>query len=142
MNRRNLLKAGLAGSAAGLIYLPSTVRGDIPATELAGKIYFTEANPGRWSHKAQTHLPRISTARTGDNLKITVTTPHEMKPWEHYIVKHQLLDKNFNLLFDRIFNPEKDTIPVSEFILGTYSGSLYALSMCNKHDVWLGEITI
>ncbi len=142
MDRRFFLQAGLTGAAASLIPVSRTTYGAIPSTPLAGKIYFTEASPGHWSHKAAGHLPNVTTEKSSNTLKVTVTTAHEMKPWEHYIVKHQLLDKNFNLLFDRMFNPEVDLAPVSEFVLGNYSGSLYALSMCNKHDVWLSEVII
>lgn len=63
-----------------------------------------------------------------------------MNGYEYYIVKHVLLDNKFNFL-DELCNPEKET-PMSVFSVNNDSGNIYALSMCNKHDVWLNSAEI
>jgi superoxide reductase len=41
-----------------------------------------------------------------------------------------------------MFNPDKDKAAISTFTLENYSGAIYALSMCNKHDLWLNSATV
>jgi superoxide reductase len=48
-----------------------------------------------------------------------------------------LLDKNYKFIDEKMFDPTKDQTAMSTFALQDYSGSIYALSMCNKHDLWL-----
>ena len=60
-----------------------------------------------------------------------------MKAYEHYIVKHVLLDSNHKFLDEHLFDPTKDMAAISTFTLQGYSGMLYVLSLCNKHDLWL-----
>jgi len=36
-----------------------------------------------------------------------------------------------------LFDPTKDTAAISTFTLRDYKGPIYALSLCNKHDLWL-----
>jgi len=68
---------------------------------------------------------------------VTVVTAHEMKGYEHYIVKHVLLDHSYKFLQEHLFDPSKDTGAISTFTLIDYKGPIYALSLCNKHDLWL-----
>ncbi len=133
MDRRDFVKVALGGVAGSLV-APQAVMAEA-AQALAGNVYYTKAQPGRWAKKAGGHLPAIEVG----NGKMRVTTGHEMKDYEHYIVKHQLFDKDFNLLGERLFDPKTDKAPISEYDLKGYSGPLYATSMCNKHDVWLNE---
>jgi len=53
------------------------------------------------------------------------------------IVKHVLLDQNYKFIDEYLFHPVKDKAAISTFTLHDYSGPIYALSMCNKHDLWL-----
>lgn len=142
MERRNFIKLTLAGIGASVI-TPA-----LNAAELAKQlpsapdIYYTKDAPGRWSGKVATHLPSIQVEKTGGNVTVKVVTPHEMKGYEHYIVKHVLLDKDYKFLDERLFDPGKDKEAVSTYTLENYHGAIYALSMCNKHDLWLSSAEI
>lgn len=140
MDRRHFVRLGLASSAAGLLLPAAAARaeGDVLATPFAGGIYYTRANPGRWAEKAAGHSPVVETS----GKMVLVTTPHEMKAHEHYIVKHLLLDANMKVLGEKMFDPTKDSAAVSEYELAGFSGAAYALSMCNKHDVWVTAFNV
>ncbi|MCG8611586.1 MAG: hypothetical protein MI864_13730, partial [Pseudomonadales bacterium] len=109
---------------------------------MAGGVYYTKESPGRWSKKVDGHLPHFEIEKAGMDTMVRVLTGHEMKGYEHYIVKHVLLDADFGFLQENMFDPMKDKSPISDFKLTGYTGKLYALSMCNKHDVWLNSIEI
>ncbi|OSM08735.1 hypothetical protein MAIT1_04785 [Magnetofaba australis IT-1] len=50
-----------------------------------------------------------------------------------------LLDAHYGFIDEKLFDPNADE-PVSEHKLPSgYSGPIYALSMCNLHDVWLAS---
>lgn len=136
MDRRTFVRLAVAGSGAGII-APKAVLAGIPDNPMAGGVYYTKEAPGRWSGKEKTHLPVIEIKSSEGSKTVQILTPHEMKGHEHYIVKHILLDKNFRFLNEKLFDPAKDSSPVSSFPLGDYSGALYALSVCNLHDSWL-----
>ena len=83
-----------------------------------------------------THLPTVEIEKS----TVKVTTAHEMNGFEHYIVKHVLLDKNYQFLDEHLFNPTVDKAAISTFSLPNYRGMLHVLSLCNKHDLWLTSI--
>jgi superoxide reductase len=135
MNRRNFMRLGLA--SAGFLTLNAT---PLLAAETktagiigAGGLFYTKENAGRWAGKIATHLPTVEIEKS----TVKVTTAHEMNGFEHYIVKHVLLDKNYQFLDEHFFNPTTDKIAQSTFNLPNYSGTLHVLSLCNKHDLWL-----
>ena len=41
----------------------------------------------------------------------------------------------------RYFDPEKDT-PTTDHDVSSLRNVVYAISMCNKHDLWLGAIKV
>lgn len=139
MDRRNFIRFGLAATASGLVVPTASLAADTQAGE--GGIYYTKNQPGRWAAKAGGHVPQISLqknmGKTGRETLVEVVTPHEVKGFEHYIVKHILLDKKYNILAEYLFDPTKELQPRSEFKLGSYNGPIFALSVCNKHDTWL-----
>lgn len=134
MERRNFIRLGVMGTAAGII-APSGVLAGTKSSSAAGGVYYTKDAPGRWSKKVTGHLPHVEIDKSAG--KIQVVTGHEMAGFEHYIVKHVLLDGDYNFMAENMFNPTKDKAPISTFDLNNYDGIVYALSMCNKHDVWL-----
>lgn len=146
MDRRHFVRLGLAGSAAG-IFAPPAARAGTPSagtpsvdpftSPMAGGLYYTLEAPGRWAKKAKGHAPVIE--RNGGTVQ--VTTPHPMDGYVHYIVKHMILDENFQFVREVMFDPEKDA-PISEHDLGGLKNTIYAISMCNKHDVWLGALKV
>ncbi len=144
MDRRVFIKG--IGSTVGIMiptFAIATSTDNLSYADLAGALFYTEAAPGRWSEKVAGHVPRIEQQSAANKqLKIKVVTGHEMKGYEHYIVKHILLDKKFKFLDEHLFDPSKESAPISEFELTQYSGTLYALSVCNQHDTWLNSIEI
>lgn len=139
MERRDFIHFTVASAGASLIAPALTLAaGDDQATA-SREIYYTKEAPGRWAGKVATHLPTIEITKAGDTSTVNIVTPHEIKGYEHYIVKHVLLDKNYKFIDEHLFDPTKDSAAVSTFTLKNYSGALYALSLCNKHDLWLNS---
>lgn len=140
MERRDFMRVVMAGTAGSLV-LPREALAGQSADRFAGSVYYTEQAPGRWAKKVGGHLPKINVKREGSDSVIEVVTGHEMKGFEHYIVKHVLLDAQMQLLGETMFDPNKDS-PYSSYRLPAYSGMVYALSMCNKHDTWMNMIEV
>ena len=141
MDRRHFVRLGLAGGAAGIV-APRAARADAVSLDpftspMAGGLYYTKESPGRWAKKARGHAPVIE--RNGGVFQ--VTTPHPMDGYIHYIVKHMILDENFQFVREVMFDPEKDA-PITEHDIGGLKNVIYAVSMCNKHDVWLGALKV
>lgn len=147
MERRDFMRLSAASAVGGLVLSQSASAEMImaPANPLpigAGSVFYTKEAVGRWKGKEATHLPSIEIKKAGNIVTVNVVTPHEMKGYEHYIIKHVLLDKNYIFLDEHMFNPTVDQVPMSTFTLKDYSGTLHALSMCNKHDLWLSSVKV
>jgi len=136
MERRKFIRLSVAGMGASII-APTIALADTSKQVGGADIYYTKDAPGRWSGKVATHLPTIEIEKTGGKVTVKIVTAHEMKGYEHYIVKHVLLDQNYKFIDEQLFDPTKDQAAISTFTLHDYSGPIYALSMCNKHDLWL-----
>jgi superoxide reductase len=141
MERRDLIKWGLAGLGVTIL-TPTEVLAKNVKPAPVSDIYYTKESPGRWKDKVTGHLPSIGIEKTGGKITIKIVTSHEMKGYEHYIIKHVLLDQNHKFIDEHFFNPEKDKVAVSTFTLDNYNGTIYALSMCNKHDLWLNSANV
>lgn len=142
MERRNFIKLGVASVGAGIV-VPASVLAEKPKQQaVISDIYYTQESPGRWSEKVAGHLPSIGIEKKEGKVIVKVVTAHEMKDYDHYIVKHVLLDKNYKFLDEYLFNPTKDKVAISTFTLDNYSGDLHVLSMCNKHDLWLNSAKV
>lgn len=139
MDRRNFIRLGIAGTIAGSM-TPTIVSAD--TNKLAGGLYYTKDAPGRWSKKIAGHLPTIEVSKAYVGAFLRITTPHPMNGYEHYIVKHIILDKNFNFIAEKMFNPLQDKTAESEFSIGKYRGLINVLSVCNQHDTWLNAAII
>jgi superoxide reductase len=142
MERRDFIRWGVTGLGATIITPTMVLAKNATPPMPVGDIYYTKESPGRWKDKAATHLPSIGIEKSGNKVTIKVITSHEMKAYEHYIVKHVLLDQNYKFIEEQLFNPDKDKAAISTFTLDNYSGAIYALSMCNKHDLWLNSATV
>lgn len=141
MKRREFINTGLVSVATGLVAPKLALAGDNQQT-MAGGVFFTKKNPGRWGEKVASHLPNVETESAREKVIVKVTTAHGMDGYNHYIVKHVLLDQKYNYLDEKIFNPMKDKVPESTFTLENYKGYIHVLSMCNQHDVWLKGVKI
>ena len=141
MNRRHFVGLSMFGAGA-VMMLPKLILAGLPESPLAGGVFYTKDHPGRWIGKAGGHVPVIAVEKREGDVKIQVTTPHEMKGHEHYIIKHILLDQKYGFIQEKLFDPSKDKAAVSEFTLKDYSGPLYTLSLCNLHDLWLNMIEV
>ncbi len=142
MERRKFIRLSMVGVVGAGIIAPTIAPADGSEPTVGADIYYTKEDPGRWSGKVATHLPNIEIEKVGGKVTIKIVTAHEMKGYEHYIVKHVLLDQNYKFIDEYLFNPTKDLLAISTFTLHDYSGPIYALSLCNKHDLWLNKAEV
>jgi superoxide reductase len=142
MERRDFISISMVGAGVSLAAPGIVLAGKAGKMAMAGGVFYTKDAPGRWSKKVAGHLPSIEVEKSSNKAKIKVVTSHEMKGFEHYIVKHVLLDQDYNFMDERMFDPTTQKIASSIFEVSNYRGPIYALSLCNKHDLWLnaGEI--
>jgi len=145
MDRRSFIRIGVAGAATGIIapqiVLAGPLKKKMSAGNMAGGVFYTKEAPGRWKKKAGAHSPIITKTDAG----VQVVTGHPMKANDHWIIKHVLLDSDFNFIAQNMFNPSKDKAAISDFSFSDrpgYSGAVYALSVCNKHDSWLSVLEV
>lgn len=139
MNRRHFIKTTLTGAAVSSL-ASGFARADTASPSAEGSIYYTRSKPGRWAQKAEGHLPRIEIEKNGTDIKVKVTTAHEMRGHDHYIIKHVVLDEQYGFIAEKLFDPSRDTVPVSEFTLKQpEGGKIHVLSLCNLHDLWLSS---
>jgi superoxide reductase len=141
MQRRLFLKRlGLFGVAASVALPKIAMAGGMfnpMNSNLAGSLFYTMEAPGRWTGKEAGHVPMFE--RSGN--MIEVTTGHEMDGYTHYIIKHVLLDENLDFVAETLFNPEADA-PISTYDISGMKNSLYAVSLCNKHDAWVNRLQL
>ena len=104
---------------------------------LAGSFYYTKKKPGKWKDLTKSHIPILEVKK---NILI-VSTLHEMKGYDHYIIKHIILDEKFKIISEKTFDPSFET-SISEHNITGYSNRIYVLSICNKHDAWLQTIKL
>jgi len=142
MERRDFIRLSAASIGAGIVAPAIVLAETEKQVKGASDIYYTKDDPGRWSGKVATHLPNIEIEKASGKITVKVITAHEMKGYEHYIVKHVLLDRNHKFLEEHLFDPSRDKAAISIFTLQDFSGPLYVLSMCNKHDLWLNATDV
>lgn len=140
MDRRHFIQLSAASLATGLV-APVATFAEGTAKKTAD-LYYTQESSGRWHGKEATHLPTIEVSTLNGKINVNVVTAHEMKGFEHYIVKHVLLDKDYQFIDEHMFNPTVDKTAISTFTLESYSGVFYSLSLCNKHDLWLASAEV
>lgn len=133
LNRRDFLKTSL-GIAAGVSVANISVVSAGSGTLPPGLLY-TKENPGKWHKKVNSHLPIVKV----EGNKVTVETKHGMTE-KHYIVRHTLVSKSGEVLGEKTFSPS-DEEAISVFELPPGKPALYATSFCNKHDMWVAEIS-
>ena len=141
MQRRSFIRIALAGAATGIIapeIVLASPMGKKISSNMAGGVFYTKDSPGRWAEKAGSHSPIIEKVETG----VRVVTGHPMKPNDHWIIKHVLLDSDFKFIAENIFDPNKDKAALSNFSLAGQKEVVYALSVCNLHDSWLTMLEI
>jgi len=133
-NRRDFMKKSLVAST-GLL-AASVLPASASKNTKANIFTYSKDHQGRWEGKAGSHAPVVS--KKGS--KVTVETKHGMAE-KHYIVKHSLVTETGEVLGEQVFFPD-DKKAISTFdIKGNYK-TLYALSFCNLHDLWVTEFTI
>jgi superoxide reductase len=142
MERRDFIRLSAASAGASLIIPTLALAAGDELSTASKDIYYTKDAPGRWAGKIATHLPTIEITKAENTSTVKIATPHEIKGYEHYIVKHVLLDKNYKFIDEHLFDPTKENAAVSTFTLNNYSGAVYALSLCNKHDLWLNSAEV
>lgn len=143
MDRRQFIRLGVTG-ATGILVAPRAVlaTGSGADPRMAGSVFYTEEAPGRWSKKVTSHLPNISVEKQAGGNVIQVETRHVVEGYNHYIVKHVVLDQDYRFVAEHMFDPIQETHPLSTFDLKDYSGTVYVLSVCNIHDTWMNTAEI
>jgi superoxide reductase len=143
MDRRDFMRIGLAGGVAGAVLPQRLLADEDDSPSMAGGVYHTKEYPGRWAKKVSSHSPKLEKTTGPDGqVMVKVVTDHPQQGYKHYIVKHLLLDAKYRFMAEKMFDPEKED-PISQFPLPAgYKGRVYALSMCNKHDLWLNGMEI
>jgi desulfoferrodoxin (superoxide reductase-like protein) len=148
--RRQFLKMVAAGPAGAALLPLFAQTGQCSATQdveqvaetlgrLPANIIYTKDHQGVWKGKSGSHLPQLNAERSGDKLKLTVTTKHGMVA-SHYIVRHTVVDGSGEVLGAKTFN-WKDK-PVSTYEIDLPAGGkrgLFVMSYCSKHDLWLAQ---
>lgn len=133
-NRRHFLKTALMAAAGGSLGLAANLRAE--PTLPAGLVY-TRENPGKWAGKDGSHLPQV----TVEGNSVTLKTDHIMTE-KHFIVRHTVVAADGTVLGEKTFMPaDEDAVSVFTLPEGT-SGTLYATSFCNKHDLWVTEFSV
>lgn len=130
-SRRNFLKTAAVATVAATT-LPAFAS-SMPAANIF--VYSTK-NPGRWKGKEASHAPVVTVKGT----TFTVETKHMMTE-PHYIVKHSIVTASGEVLAENVFFSH-DTQALSTFEIQTKEKTLYALSFCNLHDLWVTEFTL
>lgn len=141
MDRRHFIRFGIAGLGSTVV-APRLVLAGSTDSPMAGGVYYTAAAPGRWDKKVLSHLPSIEVSKQAQGKTIEVFTRHTIEGYDHYIVKHLVLDKDYRFLDEHRFDPMKEKEARSQFSLGDYSGTIYVLSVCNQHDTWLNVVEV
>jgi superoxide reductase len=133
-NRRNFLKMAVP---AGAVSLLASGCESTPAS-LPGNIVYSEANQGVWQGKAGSHAPVLTTA--GD--QGVLETKHGMSP-AHYIVRHTIVTEAGEVIFSNTFSyDDKEAKSTFELSLLKKGQKYIALSYCNKHDLWMSEVSV
>ena len=143
MNKRDFIRIAVAGSAGALFVPQELMAGMVePAlkNKLAGGVFHTETAFGRWNRAvADVHLPTFE--KRGSNLHVS-SDHHPMDAYSHWIIKHQLLDSNFNFITEHLYDPKTDKRPETSFDLGNRKGLIYVLTICNIHDMWVNATEV
>jgi superoxide reductase len=136
---KNTLPVGVASlflatgvdTAAAEVDTVGTLLGQLPKN-----IVYSKSHEGIWKGKAGSHVPKVSL----NNGLGRIVNAHGMSP-QHYIVRHTLLSEEGEVLFGHTFAYDDDQA-TSEFDGSKVKSgkTYYALSFCNKHDLWLAEI--
>lgn len=142
MDKRDFIRVSVAG-VAGALFVPRVLMAGMvePAlkTKLAGGVYHTDVAFGRWNKKiSELHL--AETSKHGHDLH--VISHHPMPGYQHYIVKHELLDANFNFITEHRYDPTKVKTPETTFNIKGHKGLIYVMTMCNVHDVWINATEV
>lgn len=130
-DRRDFLKSSLAVST-GLL-AATTIPAMAQESGVTNIFAYSTNEPGRWKGKAGSHAPVVSV----EGNKVTVETRHGMAE-SHYIVKHTLVTAEGEVLGEKVFSPKDKKATSSYEIKGNHK-ELYALSFCNRHDLWVSE---
>lgn len=140
MQRRIFIKGlGLVGIGS-VLATPRVASASVAnpmSSALAGLLYYTRVEPGRWEGLEGGHVPSFE--RNGNALQ--VTTGHPMNGYDHYIIKHVILNNHLEFVREQMFNPESDS-PISEHDVSGMKDVVYAVSLCNKHDNWLNAFLL
>lgn len=134
MNQRRMFLKGAAAVAAAAAVTKTNLA--LAAPEGWTNIIFTKENPGIWAGREGAHVPIISVS----GRQVTIKNDHVMTA-PHYIVRQTLVLADGTFVDGKVFTFRDE--PVSRYQLPAgYSGTIYATSFCNLHDLWIAEAVV
>ena len=150
--RRRFLKMVAAGPA-GAFLLPlfaETGKGTMAAEvekaahahgKLPANIVYAKCCPGVWKGKEGSHIPVVEAKKAGDKFSLNVETQHGMSE-EHYIVRHSVVTDCGKVVGATTFHWEDEPVSEYEFENTGECKSLFVMSFCNLHDLWLAHTVL
>lgn len=148
-SRRDFLKRAAASLPPGLaaVFFATGCKSTGAELESVGdvlgrlpdNILYSAERPGKWRGRVKAHVPEVRL----DGEVGKIVTNHEMAP-DHFIVRHSLVTPRGELLFSRTFKRE-DKKAISVFSADEdirVGRRCVALSFCNRHDLWIAEVTL
>jgi len=146
MDKRSFLRLTLAGGGLSLIVPKGVYAAMMDSSlksKLAGGVFNTEDALGRWNKGTATHhLAQIEKSATGGKTSLHVASAHPMDGLDHFIVKHELLNRDLKFMQEHLYKPTVDKKPEFTFDVGDYHGALYVMTVCNVHDIWINMIEV
>ncbi len=130
-NRRDFLKGTAVAATVLAMGSAKEVLASSPA--FTGIVY-TKDNPGTMAKKIGSHAPQVIVAGG----KVTVFTKHGMAA-KHFIVRHTVVLADGTVVGSKTFSATDAEAKSSFDLPAGYSGTLYATSFCNLHDLWMTE---
>ena len=133
-SRRSFLKGSLV--LAGTVAAGHVAEAQA-GTALPPALVYTKDAPGRWAGKEGLHVPKVAV----EGGKVTIVTPHPMTA-QHFIVKHTLITPAGKLVGEKTFASTDAKAESAYDLPAGFTGTLWATSFCNLHDLWLTEVTV
>lgn len=132
--RRDFLKGSLIFAGAAVAGRAGRAQA---ATKFPPALVYTKEAPGRWAGKEGLHVPVV----TVDGRNVKVVTPHPITE-KHFIVKHTLITPEGKFFGEKTFANTDPKAESSYTLPEGFTGTVWATSFCNLHDLWLAEFTV
>jgi superoxide reductase len=119
---------------------------DFPILSLAAGFMaeplYTAEKPGKWTGKEATHLAvlKSSTVLPNGMTRVVVETPGHVMTAEHYISRHEIRNRQGDIIASNLFKVGTDMTALSTLELAMPVGALKLYSYCNLHGIWMSTV--